>query len=144
MTKHEKKVLEALNTIVDAREDIGRIVVFSEDDDITVPIKDRFIRALAELPYMVNPQKQDAYNFFMMVFGCIQQAIDIIASCIEYKCTPYIRYPVSLHYVNLLSENILDKEFMSKLCFKMNIAFAVHQLCDKDKLASVGFERFLV
>lgn len=85
----------------------------------------------------------DAYNFFMMVFGCIQQAIDIIASCIEYKCTPYIRYPVSLHYVNLLSENILDKEFMSKLCFKMNIAFAVHQLCDKDKLASVGFERFL-
>ena len=126
-----------------AREDIGRIVVFSEDDDITVPIKDRFIRALAELPYMVNPQKQDAYNFFMMVFGCIQQAIDIIASCIEYKCTPYIRYPVSLHYVNLLSENILDKEFMSKLCFKMNIAFAVHQLCDKDKLASVGFERFL-
>ena len=51
-----------------------------------------------------------------MVFGCIQQAIDIIASCIEYKCTPYIRYPVSLHYVNLLSENILDKEFMSKLC----------------------------
>lgn len=57
--------------------------------------------------------------------------------------TPYIRYPVSLHYVNLLSENILDKEFMSKLCFKMNIAFAVHQLCDKDKLASVGFERFL-
>ena len=68
---------------------------------------------------------------------------NIIASCIEYKCTPYIRYPVSLHYVNLLSENILDKEFMSKLCFKMNIAFAVHQLCDKDKLASVGFERFL-
>ena len=92
----------------------------------------------------MNPkQKQDAYNFFMMVFGCIQQAIDIIASCIEYKCTPYIRYPVSLHYVNLLSENIIDKEFMSKLCFKMNIAFAVHQLCDKDKLASVGFERFL-
>lgn len=43
-----------------AREDIGRIVVFSEDDDITVPIKDRFIRALAELPYMVNPQKQDS------------------------------------------------------------------------------------
>ena len=126
-----------------ARGDIGRLVMFSEDDDITVPIKDRFIRALAELPYMVNPQKQDAYNFFMMVFGCIQQAIDIIASCIEYKCTPYIRYPVSLHYVNLLSENILDKEFMSKLCFKMNIAFAVHQLCDKDKLASVGFERFL-
>lgn len=120
-----------------------KYLVFSEDDDITVPIKDRFIRALAELPYMVNPQKQDAYNFFMMVFGCIQQAIDIIASCIEYKCTPYIRYPVSLHYVNLLSENILDKEFMSKLCFKMNIAFAVHQLCDKDKLASVGFERFL-
>lgn len=79
----------------------------------------------------------------MLVFGCIQQAIDVIVSCIEYGCIPYIRYPVSLHYISLLSESMLDIEHIVKLRFKMNVAFVVYQLCDKGRLARVGLEEFL-
>ena len=93
-----------------ARDDIGKLVMFSEDDDSTLPFEKRFRVALAGVQYMVDPAKSDSFNFFMLVFGCIQQAIDVIVSCVEYGCIPYIRYPVSLHYISLLSESMLDIE----------------------------------
>lgn len=79
----------------------------------------------------------------ILVFGCIQQAIDVLVSCIEYGCIPYIRYPVSLHYISLLSESMLDIEHIVKLRFKMSVAFVVYQLCDKGRLARVSLEEFL-
>lgn len=93
--------------------------------------------------FMIDEGKSDSYNFFVLVFGCIQQAIDIIVSCIEYGCIPYIRYPVSLNYVSLLSESMEDIEHIASLRFKMSIAFIVYRLCDKDRLATVCFDEFL-
>lgn len=126
-----------------ARDDIGKLVMFSEDDNITRSFKERFRVALAGTQYMVDPTMSDSHNFFMLVFGCIQQAIDIIVSCVEYGCIPYIRYPVSLHYISLLSESMLDLEHIVTLRFKMSVAFIVYQLCDKDRLAVVCLEEFI-
>ena len=126
-----------------AREDIGRLVMFSEDDDASLPFKERFKAALAGTQYMVDVNKLDSDNFFILVFGCIQQAIDVIVSCVEYGCIPYIRYPVSLHYISLLSKSMLDIEHIITLRFKMSVAFVVYQLCDKNRLATVCFEEFL-
>lgn len=126
-----------------AREDIGRFVMFSEDDNAMLPFEERFKVALTGTQYMVDPAKSDSYNFFMLVFGCIQQAIDVIVSCVEYGCIPYIRYPVSLHYISLLSESMLEIEHIVKLRFKMSVAFVVYQLCDKGRLASIHLDEFL-
>ena len=126
-----------------AREDIGRLVMFSEDDDATLPFEGRFKIALSGTQYMVDTNKPDAYNFFMFVFGCIQQAIDVIVSCVEYGCIPYIRYPVALHYISLLSESMSKIEHIATLRFKMNIAFVVYQLCDKHRLSEVSLKEFL-
>ncbi len=126
-----------------AREDIGRLVVFSEDDDATLPFEERFKNTLTGTQYMVDVNKPDAYNFFIFVFGCIQQAIDVIVSCVEYGCIPYIRYPVALHYISLLSENMLKIDHITTLRFKMNIAFVVYQLCDKDRLSEICLKEFL-
>lgn len=126
-----------------AREDIGRLVMFSEDDNVMLPFGERFRGALSGTKYMVDRAKPDSYNFFILVFGCIQQAIDVLVSCIECGCIPYIRCPVSLHYISLLSESMLDIEHIVKLRFKMSVAFVVYQLCDKGRLARVSLEEFL-
>lgn len=126
-----------------ARDDIGKLVMFSEDDDTTLSFEERFRVALAGTQYMVYPDMSDSHNFFMLVFGCIQQAIDIIVSCVEYGCIPYIRYPVSLHYISLLSESMLDLEHIVTIRFKMSVAFIVYQLCDKNRLAVVCLEEFI-
>ncbi|MFR1342746.1 MAG: hypothetical protein ACLSA9_03270 [Anaerovoracaceae bacterium] len=126
-----------------AREDIGKLVMFSEDDDVTLPFKERFRIALVGTQYMVDANKPDAHNFFILVFGCIQQAIDVLVSCVEYGCVPYIRYRVSLHYISMLSECMLGIEHITTLRFKMSVAFIVYQLCDKRRLVSVCLEEFL-
>lgn len=126
-----------------ARDDIGRLVMFSEDDDASLSFKERFKVSLAGTQYMVDVNKSDSDNFFMFVFGYIQQAIDIIVLCMEYGCIPYIRCPVSLHYISLLSESMLDSEHIITLRFKMSVAFVVYKLCDKNRLTTVCFEEFL-
>ena len=126
-----------------ARKDIGTLVMFSEDDDSTLPLEERFKTALSQTQYLVDTNKSDSYNFFILVFGCIQQAIDVIVSCVEYGCIPYIRYPVSLHYISLLSESMSDIEHITKLRFKMSVAFVVYKLFDKSRLAGVCLEEFL-
>lgn len=126
-----------------ARDDIESIVMFSEDDDAAKPFEERFKVALKETRFMVDQAKSDSYNFFMLVFGCIQQAIDVIISCVEYGCIPYIRYPVSFHYILLLSENMLDIEHVATLRFRMSVAFVVYQLCDKGRLGRIDLDAFL-
>ena len=122
---------------------VGRLVMFSEDDDISLTFKERFQSALVGTQYMVDVNRTDSYNFFMLVFGCIQQAIDVIVSCVEYGCIPYIRYPVAFHYISLLSENMLDIKHIATLRFKMSVAFVVYKLCDKNRLSTVYIEEFL-
>ncbi|WP_314164058.1 hypothetical protein [Lachnoanaerobaculum gingivalis] len=138
---------EKCNSIDDiihfAREDIGRLVMFSEDDDVMLDFKERFRIALIDTKYMVDPNRSDSYNFFILVFGFIQQALDIIVSCIEYECIPYIRYPVSLHYISILSQSMLDIEHVIMLRFKMSVGFFVYKLCDKSKLAGVCLDDFI-
>ena len=126
-----------------SRKDIGSLVMFSEDDDMTQPFQKRFSDAIENTSFMVDPNKHDSDNFFMLVYGCIQQAVDVIVSCVEYGCIPYIRYPVALHYISLLSENMLDIDHINKLRYKMSVAFIVYGLCDKDKLAAIGFDDYL-
>ena len=126
-----------------ARKDIGSLVMFSEDDDMTQPFQKRFRDAIATTSFMVDSNKHDSENFFMLVYGCIQQAVDVIVSCVEYGCIPFVRYPVALHYISLLSENMLDIDHINKLRYKMSIAFIVHGLCDKNRLATTGFDDYL-
>ena len=126
-----------------ARKDIGSLVMFSEDDNVSLPFVERFKSALLGTQYMVDLNKSDSQNFYILVFGCIQQAIDIIVSCVEYGCIPYIRYPVSLHYISLLAKSMLDKDPNNSLIFRMGVAFFVYRLCDKERLASVSINRFM-
>ena len=102
-----------------------------------------FRDAIDNTPFMVDSNKHDSENFFMLVYGCIQQAVDVIVSCVEYGCIPYIRYPVALHYISLLSENMLDIDHINKLRYKMSVAFIVYGLCDKNRLATTGFDVYL-
>ncbi len=138
---------EKCNSIDDiirfARDDIGKLVRFSKNDDLVSPFEKRFRIALRDTQYMVDTNMSDSYNFFILVFGGIQQALDVILSCVEYECIPYIRCPVSLHYISLLSESMLDIEQVMMFRFRMHVGFVVYKLCDKSKLASVSLEDFL-
>lgn len=126
-----------------AREDIEHLVMFSEDDDVNISFEERFRIALAETQYMVDVTKSDSFNFFMFVFGNIQQAVDVIISCLEYNCIPFIRNLVTVHYVFLISENMLDIDHISALRFKMFVAFVVYQQFDRHKFADICLEDFL-
>lgn len=132
------------NIIKYARDDTEKIVMFSETDNKELPFKERFHNSIADAEFMIDPAKSDAYNFFSMVFGNILQAISILACCMEYGCIPYIRYPVSFHYLNIISNSVLEGSEVNILQFKMSVAFILHKLCDKSQLSSIGTSEFLI
>lgn len=122
---------------------LSEIIMFSEDDDKAIPFEKRFHAAIDDAPGMVDKTKSDAENFFILVYGYVQQAIDVIVSCEEYRCIPYIRHPVALNYISLIAGNLLHMDYIREMCFKMSVAFVVYNLCDKKKLSQAGFSSFL-
>lgn len=132
------------NIIKYARDDTEKIVMFSETDNKELPFKERFHNSIADAEFMIDPAKSDAYNFFSMVFGNIYQAISILACCLEYGFIPYVRYPVSFHYLNTISNSILEGAQVNILQFKMSVAFILYKLCDKSQLSSIDIGDFLL
>ena len=125
------------------RKDIDKLLIFSENDDMSLSFEKRFKITLSRAGYMIDNNKSDSYNFYLLIFGYLQQAIDIIVSCIEYVCIPYIRYPMTFHYVSLLLENMINSDEISVLRYKMNVAFMVSKLCDKKQLTLLPLNEFL-
>lgn len=126
-----------------ARDDIGEIVLFSKSDDKALPFEQRYNHAKQENSYMLKNSRTESDNFFVMVFGYIQQAVDVIVSCLEYRCIPFIRNPVALNYILLLEESLSDIPSVPEMRYKMCIANLIYRICDKEKLSRFGFDKFL-
>lgn len=122
---------------------LADVIMFSEDDDRSASLEKRFRKVVDETPYMLDKEKSDADNFFMLVYGHVHQALDVISSCEEYHCIPYIRYPVALNYISLIAGNLRHMEYIQEMCFRMSMTFIIYNLCDKDKLSRAGFKTFL-
>lgn len=119
------------------------IVMLSEYDDHSLSFHERFRLAVENSKYINTEGESDAYVFYMLVYGYIQQAVDIISMCIDYGCIPFIRHPVSLYYVSILSENMVKVKDIDDLIFKMNIAYIVYELFDFDKFVTFNLDTYL-
>lgn len=119
------------------------VLCLSDCDNSSLPLKERFQNAKIVHSYVVNEKLSDAYNFFVLVFGPIQEAVNVVASCIEYQCIPFIRNAVVLHYVLLLCANLTKIPHILRLRYYMCIANATYQICDKHKLSKGDFFNFL-
>lgn len=129
--------------ILHAREDIGNIILFDEDDNKDLLLEDRFKRSIPNIPQLIEDKFSEGGLFFQMVFGSIQQAVDVILSCIEYRVIPLIRYPVVFNYFLLLIDIFQDFEMGVQIKYKAYIANLVYRICDKDRLSCKGFKRFV-
>ena len=130
------EVLKHLKTGAD------QMIIFSENDNLDLPFVQRFELAMKSHPF-IECKNSDGYNFVFMIYSFIQQSIDVVVSCVEYGCTPYLRYPVAFHYANLLLENIAPELNLDEMKFKMYLAHLVYVHCDKEKLNYSGFHCFL-
>ena len=129
--------------VLHAREDIGNIILFDEGDNKDMPLEDRFKQSIPNIPHLIEGEFSEGELFFQMVFGGIQQAVDVILSCIEYRVIPLIRYLVVFNYFLLLMDNFRDIEMGVQIRYKAYIANLVYRVCDKDKLCHKGFKRFV-
>lgn len=125
-----------------SRKDIGNILIFSENDDHSLPVLRRFESAVNELNYMFDQDSSDAHKFFVLVYGYIQQSINVLISCLEYNCTPYLRNMVSFCYFMLVSEIFNDIETIPTIRYKCCISHLIYLLCCKETLACCSIETF--
>ena len=126
-----------------AKSDIDKWVVFSEKDNKKLSFQERFNQAIKDNADMIGHYESDAKAFFVMVYGCVQQSIDVIVSCVEYNCTPFIRYSVALNYVLLLINALSEHKNLKNMRYKLCIANLVYRICDKEKLSVHGFDKYI-
>lgn len=145
--KSIKEYFEKCRSLADItkyiRKDIIKTILFSESDDNSLSFEQRYQHAKEENSHIFNYNSSEAYNFFVMIYGYIQQAVDIIVSCLEYECIPFIRSTMSLYYVLLLENSFMDIPFISEMRYKMYIANLIYRLCNKNALSQLSFNEFV-
>lgn len=110
------------------------VVMLYENDERSQPFKERFEIAISNNHYVIDPNKSDAFNFFVLVYGNIQQAISILYMSLEYGFIPYVRYSLIMNYLLLLGHNLKHMDQVSSFCYMLCIASTVHKNIDKNKL----------
>lgn len=125
-------------------ENFSNAIMFSENDDKSLPLKERFKCAICEVEFIIDTHKSDAYNFYAFVFGNIQQAVHIVASCLEYGCIPFVRSSVYFHYLFLVMSCLAsNNENISISRYQMMAGFAIYKSCDRKQLIQDNVDVFL-
>ncbi|WAT81443.1 hypothetical protein [Bacillus safensis] len=121
---------------------IESIIIFSEDDDLSLDFETRFknYRATTIFPLSIN--SSDAEIFWFGVYGYLAQAFDIILMCLEYKLNPYIRFRVALQYIVNLSGNFGENQELKNLVFKCIIAHTLHYTFDKKRIYDGNLKKY--
>lgn len=124
-------------------EEASNYILFSEDDNKTKSFEERFMDAIITLDGILEIEASDSKKFFMLVFGPIQQAVDILFNCIEYNCVPFLRYPVALNYFLLLVDNFVSIDGVQEIKFKAIISNILYRNFDKGRLGIGDFDDFI-
>ena len=124
------------------KHNMENMILFAEDDGRTKAFADRFRDAVREHDYMYETGSSEAAKFFQIVYGYIQQSVDVLASCVLYNCTPHIRSMVSIVYFMLLSECLMEIPTVTSMRYKACIGHLISCLCNTERLSTVGFDRY--
>lgn len=137
-----KKFSSIHDIVASLKPDIERYIVFDEGEDLEKSLIERFRDYIAKTNLPLPEGKNDAFKFWILVYGFIAQALDIILCCTNFKLIPYLRYRVTFQYVALLGQNLSDVSQVKKMLFKCKIAHVVYMIFDKEKVRSTSFEKF--
>ena len=139
--------LQKCDTIEDVvkyfRNNIDDTIIFSDNDDMTLPVVERFRLALDDMQNIVNTDGSEAYIFYKIITSYLMQALDIINSCMLFNCIPYIRYQLSFHYILLLLDIMASDGKFLLFRYKSYIAFVVCRLCETEKFESISVDKFI-
>ena len=142
-----KEYFTVCKTFDDIIEHLGdgaeNIILFNNNDNRELPIRDRLSNIVPNVPHLIKGNYPENIIFFQMVFGSIQQAVDVLLTCIEYKTVPLIRYKAALNYFLFLVDSLRDTEKMDELKYKTCITNLIYQICDKERLSRKGFKHFI-
>lgn len=128
------------------KETSQKYILFSNQDDCSLSFEQRFFDAKNNEAIKLVTTNNDAEIFFSLVFGPIQQAIDILMSCLEYRCIPFIRYKVAFHYFVMLSQTLktLDGfEQIDIIEFKVCIAHLIYNIFEVEKNNIIAVDEFV-
>jgi hypothetical protein len=124
------------------KHNMENMILFTEHDDGTEPFTDRFRDAVREHASMYETGSSEAAKFFQTVYGYIQQSVDVLASCLQYNCTPHMRSRISLLYFMLLSESFMEVPTVPSMRYKACVGHLISCLCNTEKLSTVVFEHY--
>lgn len=127
------------------KESAKKYILFSEKDNHSLSFEQRYMEAKRSESSKLVDNITDGKIFFSLVFGPIQQAIDVLLSCLEYECVPFVRYKVAFHYLIMLSEtfiNVEGFENIDTIKYKACIAHLIYNTFDNEQTKNNTVDEF--
>lgn len=115
-----------------------------EDDDIDFPIEERLKIVFDTTKKTMGEENNfsDGELFYFAVYGPIQQALDIIALCLEYGCVPLIRYPITLQYILTLLPNFREIEGYDEIIKTIIVMNSLYKVFDYEELSGYSLSEY--
>ncbi|MDF2534694.1 MAG: hypothetical protein K0R18_851 [Bacillales bacterium] len=133
-----KSIEEIENDLLDV---IKKNILFTSNEDATLPFRERFEKYKAEKVLPINDLSNDSIVFYYGTFTYLAQIIDILATCIPFKVVPFLRFEVTFSYLLLLLPNFRSQD-TDELFFRSIISHYLFKYCNFEKAHALDFNKY--
>lgn len=124
------------------KDEVKNILIFSDYNDFNLELKERYNRYCQQNILPFNKETNDIEKFYFIVYGFFMQALEIVATCMEYEIVPYLRYDISFHYFSIVAKNFEKKYGMDSILLRSSCANMIYKLFEKDQIKGMNFKEF--
>lgn len=124
------------------KDEVKDILIFSDYNDINLELKERYNRYCQQNILPFNKEINNIEKFYLIVYGFFVQALETVATCMEYEMIPYLRYDISFHYFLIVAKNFEKEYGMDNIILRSSYANMIYKLFEKDKIKDIEFKDF--
>ena len=114
-------------------EDLLKKLPFDTKDNFELSLKERIELHKKNNTYLPK-EANDAEIFYIIVYGHISQAMNVIFICMSYEFIPYLRYDVAFNYFTHLISNFRDVDNIKTMIDKAGLSYFTKKIFDKSKV----------
>lgn len=123
---------------------VRSLFVFSSED-----LEQESLRSRIEMfetgdlnPTRLLRSKTEPERFILAAFSRITQIFDILTICLVLKLNPYIRHPLTFHYLGMLMENFQHDENLMRAMENAIIFFVLRRTVEPDQFKQFTFAEY--
>ncbi len=120
-------------------------LIFSEDDIESNSLREKvnnYIQTEMNIKSIVEG-KTETEVFYICLYIWVSQVLNILLTCTYLRLQPYIRFPITFHYLTLIMYTFIEDNFLKSLIQKSIVLYVFRKSYNIHKLIEIDFDQYV-